>query len=67
MVFLENFHNYFELYKGSVFYTIVHSKPFNVIVSLVILYFLIKVIKIVLTKLTNALINVSDQEQHKKQ
>lgn len=67
MVFLDNFHNYFELYKGSVFYTIVHSKPFNVIVSLVILYFLIKVIKIVLTKLTNALISVSDQEQHKKQ
>ncbi|MBR6164124.1 mechanosensitive ion channel family protein [bacterium] len=67
MTFTETFQNIWQIYQGSFLHTIVHSKPFNITLALIILYFVIRGIKFVLNKLTGALINVSDDEGHKKQ
>lgn len=67
MAITETMQNIWQLYQGSFLHTIVHSKPFNITLALIILYFVIRGIKFVLNKLTGALINVSDDEGHKKQ
>ncbi len=67
MSFIEKFINYKEIYDASILHTIVHSKPFNIIMALIILVILLKVIKFVFNKLTNALVKVSDNEVRRKQ
>lgn len=51
----------------SIFNAIIHSKVFNVIVALIILYFLVKLIKFLTDKIFTALMKVSDDEGQRKQ
>ena len=67
MSFMENLMDFKHAYDGSIFHTIVHSKPFNIVLALIILVILVKVIKFLFAKLTNALVKVSDDEGRRKQ
>ena len=67
MQFIDNLINYKHLYDASIFHTIVHSKPFNIVIALVILTIIVKVVKFAFSKLTTALVKVSDEEGRRKQ
>lgn len=67
MSLIENLVNYKHIYENSIFYPILHSKAFNVVLALLILFILVKLLKFLFAKLTNALVKVSDNEGRRKQ